>query len=85
MSKGMLIKVKRDLVVGAAKTTILETEEVATRTTEEVAKLTEKLFHNGARHARATELLRLTDIVNDEEVLMSPESFSAISDHIPER
>ena len=78
-------KIKRAIVLGAAKTTILETEELQTRTTEEVAKLTEKLFSNGARHARATELLRLAETSTEEEITISVESLQAIIEHIPER
>lgn len=85
MSQIIGVKIKREILVGAAKTTILETEELATRTSEEVSKLTEKLFNNGARHARASELLSIAESTKDDEIQISLESFKAIHDHIPER
>lgn len=78
-------KIKRSLVLGAAKTTLLETEELKTRTAEEVAKLTEKLFANGARHTRASDALIAAENSTDDEMLLSLAEFDAIREHIPER
>lgn len=78
------VRVKRSVVLGAAKTTLLETEELKTRTDEEVSKLTSRLFENGARHALASGLAQAAELVQDEELLLSPAEFDAIAGHIPE-
>lgn len=78
------VKVKRSVVLGAAQTTLLQTEELKTRTDEEVSKLTSRLFDNGARHALASGLAQAAALITDDELLISPAEFEAISEHIPE-
>lgn len=78
------VKIKRSVVLGAAKITLLETEELKTRTDEEVSKLTSRLFDNGARHALASGLAQSAELMDDEELLISPAEFEAISGNIPE-
>lgn len=78
------VRVKRSVVLGAAQTTLLETEELKTRTDEEVSKLTSRLFSNGARHALASGLAQAAEMVQDDELFVSPAEYEAIAEHIPE-
>ena len=78
------VRVKRSVVLGAAQTTLLETEELKTRTDEEVSKLTSRLFENGGRHALASGLAQAAALITDDELLISPAEFEAIAEHIPE-
>ena len=84
MSQIIGVKIKRSVVLGAAKTTLLETEELKTRTDEEVSKLTSRLFDNGARHALASSLAQAAEMVQDDELFVSPAEYEAIAEHIPE-
>lgn len=79
------VKIKRDVLLGAAKITVAEIEEHKSRVDEQIKALTQTMYERGARHGPAGELLALAENSTDDEIEISVREFESIAEHIPTR